>query len=81
MDDENVVRVDNIEFTESDLENMSKYHIDDLWDEDTNEFLGFICTGIQGMKQGCGMRYPSIEDRMLREPESCSGCHSVMGHG
>lgn len=81
MDDENIVTVHGVQFSETDYSNMTTYHIEDIWDVDTNEFLGFMCTGIQGMKQGCGMRYPSIEDRMLREPESCSGCFAVMGHG
>jgi hypothetical protein len=60
---------------------MDEYHLDDLRDQDSNEFLGFICTGIQGWNKPCGMRYPSIQDRMLREPESCSGCHQRMMHG
>jgi hypothetical protein len=58
-----------------------KYHLDDLRDQDTNELLGFYCTGINGMKGPCGMKYPSIEDRMLREPEHCSGCFQRMAQG
>lgn len=58
-----------------------KYHLDDLRNEDTGELMGFVCTGINGMKGPCGVIYPSIEDRMLREPEHCSGCFSRMAQG
>lgn len=60
---------------------MEQYHLDDLRVEGTNEFLGFICIGIKGWDKPCGMKYPSIQDRMLRDPESCSGCHQRMMHG
>lgn len=52
-----------------DIANMVVYNLDDLRDEDTHELLGFIC-------KGCGRRYVSIEDRMLREPgvKGCGGC-------
>ena len=69
------------ELTEEDIRNMEEYHLDDLREEGTNELLGFICTGIKGWDKPCGVRYPSIEDRMLRDPESCSGCHQRMMHG
>lgn len=69
------------ELTETDQELMELYHLDDLRIEGTNELIGFICTGINGMNQGCGMKYPSIEDRMKHEPEHCSGCFTRMGHG
>lgn len=60
---------------------MEQYHLDDLRVEGTNEFLGFVCTGIKGWDKPCGMRYSTIQDRMLRDPESCSGCHQRMMHG
>lgn len=68
-------------WTSEERELMEKYHLDDAYDEDTGKFLGFICTGIKGWDKPCGVRYPSIEDRMKREPESCSGCHQRMMHG
>jgi hypothetical protein len=58
-----------------------RYHLDDIRDENTGELLGFYCTGINGMKGPCGMKYPSITDRMLREPENCSGCFMRMAQG
>jgi hypothetical protein len=60
---------------------MKEYHLDDVYDGETQELLHFACTGIQGMKQGCGVTYPSIEDRMLKGPEECSGCFSRMAQG
>jgi len=47
---------------------MRQYSIDDAWDQETGKFLGFICT------KGCGMMYPSLEDRMLRPADHCAGC-------
>lgn len=29
----------------------------------------------------CGMRYPSLEDRMIKEPDDCPGCHTKSAHG
>jgi hypothetical protein len=29
----------------------------------------------------CGMIYPSLEDRMLKPPDYCSGCFSKAAHG
>lgn len=69
------------ELSPEDQENMKKYHLDDLRDEDTGELLGFICTGIDGVRSPCGVRYVSIEDRMLRDPEHCSGCFIKAAHG
>lgn len=66
---------------ESEEELMRKYHLDDQRDADTHELLGYICTGIEGMKGPCGARYPSIEDRMLKPPEHCSGCFIRMAQG
>lgn len=63
--------------TEADLERMNEYNLDDLRDEDDKStLLGFICLG-------CGMRYISIADRMLRPPgiAGCSGCQLKSGHG
>lgn len=62
------------EFTEEQHRQMAEYGLDDLRDEDTHQLLGFICLN-------CGMRYPSIEDRMLRNPDDCSGCHIKSAHG
>lgn len=69
------------DFSELDKKVMKEYHLDDQWDEDTMAFMGFACTGIEGARGPCGLVYQSIEDRMLREPESCSGCHKRMGQG
>lgn len=60
---------------------MEVYHLDDLRQEGTGELLGFACTGIEGMKGPCGVVYKSIEDRMLKGPEECSGCFVRMGQG
>ena len=60
--------------TATDRANMATYNLDDLRDEDTHELLGFICLN-------CGMRYPSIEDRMRRAPDECSGCFMKSAHG
>jgi hypothetical protein len=68
-------------FTEQDHENMKKYHLDDVYDSDTKEFLYFVCTGIKGMKGPCGVTYPTIQDRMLNGPEHCSGCFARMSQG
>ena len=57
------------------------YHLDDLREEGTNRLLGFVCTGIEGSRGPCGVTYPSIDDRMLRDPEHCSGCFSRAAHG
>jgi hypothetical protein len=64
-------------------EMMDEYHIDDTYEEDSDGliFKGFACTGIKGMRGGCGMIYPSIDDRRLRGPEECSGCHRKMAQG
>lgn len=31
--------------------------------------------------KGCGHQYVSLEDRMLRRPDDCSGCHMKSMHG
>lgn len=72
------------EFTDEQRANMAKYHLDDAWREDPDRarLIGFICTGIDGgPRGGCGMIYPSIEDRMLRNPEECTGCFTKAAHG
>ena len=56
------------------LAKMNEYNLDDLRDEDSGIILGFICTN-------CGMRYQSIEDRMLREPDECTGCQQKSAWG
>lgn len=61
-------------FTDEQLANMEKYNLDDVRDEVTLELLGFIC-------KGCGLRYVSIEDRMLRAPDACHGCYLKSAHG
>lgn len=53
---------------------MVQYNLDDLRDTDTHELLGFIC-------KNCGLRYRSIEDRMLRAPDACHGCYLKSAHG
>lgn len=63
--------------TEFDQQHMEEYNLDDLRDEDDRAtLLGFVCLG-------CGMRYISIADRMLRPPgiEGCNGCQLKSGHG
>lgn len=57
------------ELTPEDFKNMQEYNLDDVRDEGTLRLLGFIC-------KGCGARYVSIADRMLRPPgvEGCGGC-------
>lgn len=48
---------------------MHRYGLDDLRAEEDYELLGFVC-------KGCGMKYQSVEDRMLKLPgkEGCDGC-------
>lgn len=70
-----------IDFTSSERALMTKYHLDDAYDEDTKKFIGFMCTGIEGMRGACGIIYPSLDDRMIKEPEDCHGCHVRMMHG
>jgi len=63
--------------TEEDLDNMEKYNLDDLRDEEPpHHLLGFKCLG-------CEMRYVSIADRMLRPPgiDGCNGCQLKSAHG
>lgn len=57
-----------VDLTEDDYRNMKDYNLDDAREEGTGKLLGFICIK-------CGMRYQSIEDRMTKEPDECSGCH------
>ncbi len=46
------------------------WNLDDLRDnEENNTLLGFVC-------KNCGQRYPSLQDRILKAPDDCSGCHS-----
>jgi len=58
---------DTLTKVEDDL--MTEYGLDDLRDEDSRKLVGFICVN-------CGMKYPSIQDRMVRPPgaENCAGC-------
>lgn len=60
---------------------MAEYHLEDVYDMDTRAFLHYRCTGIKGMKDGCGVTYPSLADRMKRKPEECSGCFQRMAQG
>jgi hypothetical protein len=56
--------------TEEGRKAMEDYNLDDLrTEEDRETVIGFVC-------KGCGQRYVSIEDRMLRAPgpEGCGGC-------
>ena len=53
--------------TDTEIAQMLEYNIDDAYEEGTTNFLGYIC-------KGCGTIYVSIEDRMLRAPDECSGC-------
>jgi hypothetical protein len=66
--------IDGTHFTAEQHRLMAEYNLDDLRDEDTHELLGFVCLN-------CGMRYQSIEDRMLKPPDECSGCFRKAGHG
>jgi hypothetical protein len=34
-----------------------------------------------GTCTGCGISYISLRDRMLRQPDDCSGCHQKSAHG
>jgi hypothetical protein len=66
--------IDGTHFTAEEHRLMAEYNLDDLRDEDTHELLGFVCLG-------CGMRYPSLQDRMMRAPDECSGCFRKSAHG
>ena len=60
--------------TEDLIAKMVEYNMDDLRDEDTGEIRGFICLN-------CRTVYPSLEDRMLKAPDDCSGCHQKSAWG
>lgn len=64
----------SFDLSEEDLQHMKKYHLDDVRDADNHQIIAFRCTGVNNIP--CGMTYPSIEDRMLREPDECSGCQT-----
>lgn len=68
-------------FTDEERALITKYHLDDIYEEGSGEFLYFACTGIDGMKGPCGVTYPTLADRMLKDPESCSGCFQRIMHG
>jgi len=53
---------------------MSAYYLDDVRSKETGELLGFSCLR-------CGKPYQSIEDRMLRSPDDCDGCHTKSAWG
>lgn len=57
------------DLTESDMKDMEEYHLDDLREDGTDKLLGFVCVK-------CGTSYSSIEDRKLKDPDDCSGCHA-----
>lgn len=79
---ENDVALDKFrDMTPEELALMKEYHLDDARIEGTNELVGFICTGIEGVPGGCGLVYVSIEDRMLKKPEECHGCFNKAAHG
>ena len=61
-------------FSEEQIAQMEEYNLDDLRDEITLQLIGFIC-------KNCGLRYPSIKDRMLRPVDACHGCHLKSAHG
>jgi protein-arginine kinase activator protein McsA len=62
--------------SEGELNRMAMFKLDDLRMEDTNELLAFVCLG-------CGMRYSSIQDRILKPMgvEGCSGCQQKAKFG
>lgn len=53
---------------------MEAYHLDDLREEGTNKLLGFRCVK-------CQLNYQTIEDRMLKNPDDCHGCHNQSAWG
>ena len=62
------------DLTPEQLKQMEEYNLDDLRDDETFKLVGFIC-------KGCGLRYESIKDRMLRPVDWCHGCHLKAAHG
>jgi hypothetical protein len=61
------------------IENAVKYHVEPV---DEGGYHGKMrCTGISGSNGPCGIIYQSLEDRMLRGPEVCSGCFAKAGQG
>lgn len=62
------------ELTVEQFRQMEEYNLDDVRDENTLKLLGFIC-------KNCGLRYVSIEDRMLKRPDDCHGCQIKSAHG
>jgi hypothetical protein len=58
---------------------MDQYHVAPV---DDGDLLGsVVCTGITPPVEGCGIVYQSLEDRMLRAPDYCSGCFAKAGQG
>lgn len=53
--------------TDEDKAKMEEYNLDDAYEAGSERFIGFIC-------KGCGLLYPSIDDRMLKAPDECHGC-------
>lgn len=54
-----------------------EYHVkpvDEWWGK-------FVCTGIEGTNEGCGLVYETLEDRIVKEPEDCHGCFIKASHG
>lgn len=51
------------------IENLRKYHVEPV--EPQSRVVK--CMGITG-NGPCGMTWPSLDDRMLREPDECDGC-------
>lgn len=60
---------------------MDEYHLDDVYDADSRDFLYFKCTGIKGSPGECGYQYATIADRVLKGPEECPGCYERIKHG
>lgn len=60
---------------------MEHWRLDDLREKTDLILLGFVCVGYPQQGLECGMRYPSIEDRAMKAPDDCSGCHIKAAHG
>lgn len=58
---------------------MHEHNVEPVDDED---LWGKVrCTGIMDGLGSCGMEWPNLEDRQLREPTECSGCQIRSAHG
>lgn len=63
------INEDAVAFSIHERAQMAEYGLDTLYDPETKLLVGFYCTRCKQK-----YRYPSIQDRMLRDADKCLGC-------